>query len=135
MITRKITYKYRCPQGLNRKVGEIPTRSRHCNGEQIQEMPLERSVLGRFGGAMILSQKNCLLYNHRVARVAQYPTSDGEGDFVMAYSHIMRASSLYYFYKAGFFMRKYYAFFESVSSSRGRFFSVGKQWTACKKME
>ncbi|WP_158453471.1 hypothetical protein [Pelosinus fermentans] len=53
----------------------------------------------------------------------------------MAYSHIMRASSLYYFYQAGFFMRKYYAFFESASFSRGRFFSVGKQWTACKKME
>jgi len=52
---------------------------------------------------MTRSQENCLFYNHHVVRVAQQPTSDGEGDFVMAYSHIMRASSLYYFYKAGFF--------------------------------
>jgi hypothetical protein len=28
-------------------------------------MPLERIVLGRFGGAMILSQENCLYNDHR----------------------------------------------------------------------
>jgi len=40
-------------KGLIEKSGVIPARSRHCKGEQIQEIPLEQFVLGRFGGVMI----------------------------------------------------------------------------------
>lgn len=63
---------------------------------------------------MTRSQENCLFSNHHVVQDAQRPTSDGGGDFVMAFSHTMRVSSLYYFYKAGFFIRKYYAFLNQL---------------------
>ena len=53
-------------KGLIGKIGEKPTRSRHCNGERPQEMPLEHLVLGRFERAMNQSQENCLFDNHRL---------------------------------------------------------------------
>ena len=50
--------------GLIGKSGERPVRSRHCNEEQLQDMPLG-FILGRFGAAMNQSQENCLYNNHR----------------------------------------------------------------------
>ena len=69
-------------KGLIEKSGVKPARSRHCNGEQIQDMPLERIVLGRFGGAMILSQENCLYINHRYTCERQ----GGELDYCLNWS-------------------------------------------------
>ena len=45
---------------LNREIGARPMRSRHCNEEQGQTMPLVK-ILGRLDQAMILSQENCLI--------------------------------------------------------------------------
>lgn len=52
-------------RGLIGKSGEIPARSRHCNGEQTHKMPLGRQVSGRCGLAEIRSQENCLFMSHR----------------------------------------------------------------------
>lgn len=70
--------------GLIGKSGERPVRSRHCNEEQLQDMPLG-FVLGRFGEAMNQSQENCLYNNHRstVLTLVQYITYERwGGDYV-----------------------------------------------------
>ena len=56
---------------LNREIGARPMRSRHCNEEQGQTMPLVK-ILGRLDCAMILSQENCLFADCR------NPTRDRE---------------------------------------------------------
>jgi len=53
-------------EGLIGKIGEIPTRSRHCNEEQTHMYATEMQILGRFGRVMIQSQENCLFNNHHL---------------------------------------------------------------------
>ena len=60
-----ISYRDRCPQGLNREVrcnaGAVPPLYWGANPSYTTGM----KILGRFGRAMIQSQENCLFDNHR----------------------------------------------------------------------
>jgi len=44
---------------IHRETGVNPVRSRHCDRESVQKMPLA-AWLGRPAGMMIWSQENCL---------------------------------------------------------------------------
>ena len=69
-----ISYRDRCPQGLNREVrcnaGAVPPLYWGANPSYTTGM----NILGRFGRAMIQSQENCLFDNHRF-----YPRAMGRG--------------------------------------------------------
>ena len=72
--TLTISYRDRCPQGLNREVrcnaGAVPPLYWGANPSYTTGM----RILGRFGRAMIQSQENCLSDNHRF-----YPRAMGRG--------------------------------------------------------
>ena len=63
--TLTISYRDRCPQGLNREVrcnaGAVPPLYWGANPSYTTGM----NILGRFGRAVIQSQENCLFDNHR----------------------------------------------------------------------
>ena len=59
-------------RGLIGKFGVMPTRSRHCNGEQVRRCHWE--FPGKAGRAKNQSQENCLFDSHR-----QYLRAMGRG--------------------------------------------------------
>ena len=61
-------------KGLIGKTGEMPARSRHCNGEQIQEMPLGRKPWEGLGERRSRARRTACL------TITAIPTTDGDGD-------------------------------------------------------
>ena len=61
-------------KGLIGKTGEMPARSRHCNGEQIQEMPLGRKPWEGLGERRSRARRTACL------TITAIPTKDGDGD-------------------------------------------------------
>ena len=61
-------------KGLIGKFGVIPARSRHCNGEQIQEMPLRRKPWEGLGERRSRARRTACL------TITAIPTKDGDGD-------------------------------------------------------
>ena len=61
-------------KGLIGKTGEKPARSRHCNGEQIQEMPLGRMPWEGLEERRTRARRTACL------TIAARPTKDREGD-------------------------------------------------------
>ena len=91
-----ISYRDRCPQGLNREVrcnaGAVPPLYWGANPSYTTGM----KILGRFGRAMIQSQENCLFDNHRF-----YPRAMGRG-----FLHSSCVELLPGIYFAGIFIEK-----------------------------
>ena len=69
-----ILYGTGARKGLIGKFGAIPARSRHCNGEQIQEMPLGRMPWEGLEERRTRARRTACL------TIAARPTKDREGD-------------------------------------------------------